>query len=266
MRLELFRSGRALSVYCLVLVAAAGAFAHAQATQTAPAAVQSAELPSAKSLLDRHIAAAGGREAMLARSSSHVTGTVTFPANGMSGKLEIFAAKPNKMLNKMTLEGVGEILEGFDGTVGWTLSPMTGPMLASAKEVEQKKLDLDFYGDLNADKKYKAMKTLEKTTFEGRPCYKVALTKPDGTDDIEYFDAETGLKAGRQATRESPMGAISATVSVVEYKKFGAFLMPAKIKQSAMGVEVLLTFDSVEHDKVDPAVFDLPPAIKALVK
>lgn len=273
MCLSSIRTGRGLSIGVVFTILIAGSSLQGQAVpqgQATPAAAAPqaapAELPSAKSIIDRHIEASGGRAALMARSSSHVVGTLAIPANGMKGKLEIFAAKPNKMLSKTSLEGIGEILEGFDGTVGWTINPMTGPLLSSPKEVEQKKIDLDFYGDLNVEKKYKTIKTLEKTTFEGRPVYKVALTKHDGTDDIQYFDAETGLKAGSQATRETPMGAITATVTVAEYKKFGGFLAPAKIKQSTMGVEMILTFDTIEHDNVDPAVFDLPPAIKALIK
>jgi hypothetical protein len=33
-----------------------------------------------------------------------------------------------------------------------------------------------------------------------------------------------------------------------------------------MGAQVVMTITAVEYDKVDPAVFELPAAIKALVK
>ena len=49
-------------------------------------------------------------------------------------------------------------------------------------------------------------------------------------------------------------------------KKFGNLLQPTVMKQSTSGVEIITTFTSIEYDKVDPAVFELPPAIKALVK
>jgi hypothetical protein len=41
---------------------------------------------------------------------------------------------------------------------------------------------------------------------------------------------------------------------------------PATVTINAMGVQQVLTISSVEYDKVDPAVFEPPAAIKALIK
>jgi hypothetical protein len=38
------------------------------------------------------------------------------------------------------------------------------------------------------------------------------------------------------------------------------------MKQSAMGVQQILTLTAIEFDSVAPSVFELPAAIKALVK
>ena len=53
-----------------------------------------ASMPPARQLIDRHIKEIGGREAIMAQVSSHVTGTVTMPAAGLTGTLEGFHAKP----------------------------------------------------------------------------------------------------------------------------------------------------------------------------
>jgi hypothetical protein len=257
--------GLALSVPCvfaLGAVSAAAQSAQAPAAKTADAAA----LPAPQSILDRHIAAIGGREAMKKHSSVHVTGTISVPANGISGTVETFAARPNKQLEKMTLAGVGDILRGFDGTHAWSNDPMRGPSLATGKELEERMIDADFDANLNASTRYSSMKTLEKTTFDGRECYKLSLTRKDGVEDIEFYDVATGLKAGSINTRESGMGKITATSTLREYKKFGDILQPTAVTQSAMGAEFNLTITSIEYDKVDPAVFGVPAAIKALVK
>ena len=225
-----------------------------------------AVLPAARAVIDRHIEAIGGRKAVLGHSSTHASGTMSMPSSGVSGTVEVYAARPNRSLIKITLGGIGEVLEGFDGTVGWSLSAITGPMLTLGKELEQKKFDAAYDADLHDTARYKSMRTVEQTTFQGRPCYKVSLIHLDGTEDIEYYDVETRFRVATVATRESPMGPVNVTLSYGDYKKFGDLFVPTTMKQATMGVEQVLTFTSVEFDTVAPSVFEPPPAIKALIK
>lgn len=274
MRIRPTGTGRTVSglTVAFLLAAALPLALSAQATQTAPkpaaGATQEAakDLPPARQILDRHIEAIGGRKAVLARSSSHQRGTMSVPAQGMSAEIEGFSAKPNKTLVRFKIPGIGDVEEGFNGEIGWSISPMTGPMLTQGKQLEQRKFDADFYADLYDEARYTSMKTIEKTTFDLRECYKVSLVKKDGTEDFEFFDVKTGLRAGRMVTRESPMGSISATQTITDYKKFGDLLQATTMKQSLMGIEQIFTTTSVEYDKVDPAVFEPPAAIKALIK
>jgi hypothetical protein len=231
-----------------------------------PGTAAAQTLPSARTVIDRHIEAIGGRAAILAHSSTHATGTMTMASSGVSGVVDVYAAKPNRSLMKLSIGGIGDVLEGFDGNISWSLSAITGPMLAAGKELEQKKFDSAYDADLHDSSRYKSMQTLEKTTFDGRPCYKVSLVHLDGTEDIEYYDVETGLRAATVATRESPMGQVNVTLSYSDYKKFADLLVPTTMKQLAMGVQQVLTFTSVEFDKVPPSVFEPPADIKALVK
>jgi hypothetical protein len=225
-----------------------------------------AVLPAPRIIIDRHIVAVGGRAAIQARTSTHATGTVSIPSAGMTGSVDVFAAKPDKSLLRITLAGIGALEEGYDGKIGWSLSPMTGPTLTQGKELEQKRFDSDFLSELHTDTRYESMTTLEKTDFEGRPCYKLRLVRRGGGEDIEFYDVETGLKAGTITTRESPMGSITGTSIETDYKKFGPLLQPTTIKQTVMGIQQVITLTSFEYDKVDPAIFDAPAQIKALVK
>jgi hypothetical protein len=230
-------------------------------------AVAQEALPPARTIIDRHLEASGGKKALQARSSMKVVGTMQIPASGVSGPMEVFAAKPNKVVVKVNLSGIGETVEAFDGTNGWMMSPMTGPMLMQGKDLEQRKFDSDFYGELHAEGRYKSMTTVEKTEWQGRPAYKVRLTHHNGGEDFEYYDVENGLKVGTELTRElMNMGTIKVSVTFADYKKFGALLIPATVRRNMMGTEVLTTMSSVEFDTVDPAVFEPPAAIKALIK
>lgn len=261
------RPSRALAAVCVVTFVGPAYAQTAAAPKVEQKAADTAALPSARSILDRHIDAIGGRKALAGHKSTRLRGLMSMPANGMTGKLEIMAARPNKSLLRLTIEGVGEIEEGFDGTRGWSVSPMTGPMLTTGPELEERKFDSDFDGPLRDDSRFEYMKTVEKTTFEGRPVYKVALKRKGGTnEDIEYYDVETGLKAGGESTRNTPMGAVSVTSIQSEYKKFGDIMQSTVLKQKIMGIEQIMTFSTIEYDVVDPAAFEIPAAVKALIK
>ncbi len=277
MRLNFSGNGRAVSA-CAALTALTAVTLVAQAPAPAPTAPRppatlakpaeaEAALPSARSILDRHLEAIGGREAVLSHTSSHATGTLSVPSAGITGTLEVFAAaKPNRMLVKIALGGVGEVMEGFDGVNAWSVSPMTGAMVLQGKQLEDKKFDSEYYGELHDSSRYDSMKTLEKTTFDGRPCYKVSLTRRGGGEDFEFYDAATGLKAGSINTRETQMGSITTTSVEADYRKFGNVLQATTLRQSAMGIQQVFTLSVVEYDKVDPSVFEPPAQIKALVK
>src|SRR5687768_4065274 len=57
-----------------------------------------AKLPSARSVLDKHLAAIGGRQAVLSHTSTRATGTISMPATGLNGAVEIYGAHPNRTL------------------------------------------------------------------------------------------------------------------------------------------------------------------------
>lgn len=223
-------------------------------------------LPEAKAIIDRHVEAVGGRAAIKQVKSVKAAGTMSIAANGMSGAIEVYSMRPNKQLVKMTLAGVGDVLEGFDGTHAWSLNPMSGPRLLTGEEATQRALDADFDTNLDPGAKYTSLKTLEKTTFDGRDCYKVSLVRKDGVEDIEFYDVKTGLKAGSINTRKNEMGTLQITSTFNDYKKFGPLLQPTTLKQTAMGAEIVTTITGVEFDKVEASVFDLPAQIKALIK
>lgn len=234
----------------------------------APAKTETtSELPDAREIINRHIKAVGGREAILERKSLHAVGTLSIPAQGLGGPMEIFhATGPDRTHMKFTVSGIGDIAEGFDGSHGWSMSPMTGPMLKVGKELSQAKFDADFYSDLRDPKSYLEVKTVEKTAFDGRPCYKVSLKRIDGVSDFDFYDVATGLRAGSINTRETQMGVITMTSFEGDYKTNGKLMQPMSIRQQVMGIEQKITFSMVEYDNVPASAFEPPPAIKALIR
>jgi hypothetical protein len=223
-------------------------------------------LPDAREVIERHIEAIGGRKALMAQSSRRVSGTIAMPSTGMTGSFETLEAKPNKAVMRMTLAGIGEISEGFNGEIGWSISPVTGPTLLEGRQLEEKRLDTDFFGDLHTDKRYASIRTVDRVEFDGRPCYKLQLVRRDGGEDVQFYDVETGLRAGSIVNRETPLGSMNATIVEADYKRFGRVLYPTRLTNTAMNVQQILTVMNVQFDTVDASEFDPPPAIKALIK
>jgi hypothetical protein len=225
-----------------------------------------AQLPAARAILDRHLAAIGGRQAVLSHKSTHATGTLSMPAAGVTGAVDVYGAQPNRTLLKVTLGGVGEVLEGFDGTHGWSISPMTGPMLLEGKQLEEKRFDSEFHSELRTQDRYVSLTTLEQVDFEGRSCYKVRLVRKTGGEDIEFYDVATGLKAGSITTRETQMGTVTGTTVETDYKKFGNLLQPTTVRSQVGGLQQVITLTAVDYDNVPASIFELPAGIKALLK
>jgi hypothetical protein len=256
----------------LPLTSAAQASPAAQAAAAKP----DASLPSGRDVIDRFIKTIGGRDAVLSHKSMHVTGKYEVPSSGLSGDMEIFtAANPDRAFQRVTIPGVGEILQGYDGQRGWSINPVTGPMLQQGKELEQAKFDSDFYSELRDASHYKSITTVARTTCPGtrvervsepRSCYKVSLLHPDGTEDFDFYDTETTLRVASVLTRESPMGPIASTNVSGDYKKFGNLLQPTSLIATVMGVDQKITVTAIEYDAVPASAFEPPASIKALIK
>ncbi len=119
------------------------------------------------------------------------------------------------------------------------MSPMTGPMLATGEELAQRAFNSNFDRTLGMADAYESMKTVEKTTFDGRPAYKLELKRKGGGTDIEFYDVATGLKSGSDVDVKNQMGTITAESTLSDYKKFGDIMQPTVIKQSASGTQIV---------------------------
>lgn len=259
----------AATVAALALVGALVAPIHAQAaavtSSPAAAAKSSAPLPAAREILDRFVKAIGGRDALARHSSMHETGVLEFVGAGIKADLNIFMAKPNRLLTRMAIPGMGEISRGFDGTTGWQIEPTAGPMVLSGKQLDQMKVEADFMGMMHDAASFTSAQTTGLVDFEGKPAYEVKLVRAGGDTATEYFDPQSGLQVGLVRTAESPMGRMTVTGTVGDYKPFGGVLLPTHMTQKLpTGQQMAVTLTAVEFDAVPADAFALPAPIKAL--
>jgi zinc protease len=240
---------------------------HAQAA-AAPAATPApaAALPSAEDILKRYRTAIGGELAIKKHTSRTITGTFEILAQNMKGDLKIVAAAPDHLRLTISLQGVGNLERGFDGSVGWSLDPAVGPRLLEGKELDELKHSADFYDDLHDPKKYSSITVVGQSAFEGSDCYEMKLVRTSGFEYTEFFNVKTGLLAGMKMNATSQMGSIPVVQVVSEYKSFGGVMTPTVTRQRMMGLESEMTITNVSFESVDPTSFALPPQIAALAK
>lgn len=241
----------------IVLAIAAASLLHAQ---------DAAKLPTGREVIDRYVEAIGGKAAVMKHTSTKVTGTFSVPSQGLNGTMEILTAAPDRFLLRVTLPGVGEIANGFDGTVGWMMDPMMGPMLLQGASLAEMKADADYFAALHEDASVKSLQTVERTVFESTPAYKVRVERASGGEDFEFYDVASGLLVGSTGRRTLPMGTFDVANVLSDYKEFGGLRLPTRSRQRMMGIEQVMTIGAVEFDAVNAAAFALPPPIKALVK
>ena len=249
----------------VLLLAAAGGTAAAAADGTAASLPQ--QLPSAQEVIEHHIEAVGGRAAIEAHSSTQVTGIIEVVGQGLVGTLLIYGAAPNLTVVSLSFADVGiESRTGYNGEIGWSVESMMGERVLEGGELQQLVDEANYYSDLHEAANFSSMEMLEMVDFAGRPSYKLRLVYLSGREVIEYFDVENGLLTGVEGIQESIMGPMNVVSTVGEYQRFDDVMVPTSVLQRlGPGQTVQITIQSVEHDNVDPSVFELPAAIKALI-
>lgn len=230
-----------------------------------PMAAAAQELPTARALMDKHNAALGGKATLDKYSSIQMTAKLTIAAMGMEATLETYRAKPNLYLQKTVIAQIGEVLQGYDGKVAWGANPMGGAQILEGEALASAERNADFFANFQDPSSFTMSETVELTDFEGRKCYKVKVAHGERVG-AEYFDAATGLLAGFSAEVPGPEGKFETTTIFAEYADFGGVKMPKRVEQRTPQGDASIVFTAVEFDKVDPAVFVLPAAVKALIK
>jgi hypothetical protein len=143
---------------------------------------------------------------------------------------------------------------------------MVGPHVKEGAEKAQAQLQAKFNAELNWREVFKEAKTVGTDTVDGKDCYKVQLTPPEGSPMTQCYDKESSLMVKMTLTAQTPMGDQTVDSFPTDYRKEGDVLMPHKIRQSVGGQEVVISIESVTFNADIPAdKFAVPDEIKALV-
>jgi len=241
-----------------VLVAAA------VAALPAGASAQAAQ-PTVDEVIDRYVQAIGGRDAVMRQTSSRTVARVEMPAMGMSGNMEVLIASPGNMIQRMNLSGFGESQSGVIDGRAWSMDPMQGARLVTGAEAEQAVQSTEPTVALRDARHFTTREVVGEREYDGESCIAVRFVWTTGRETTDCFSTETGLLVASQSTMESPMGSAEILTRATEYQDFGGVRMPTVIRQSVMGMEQVITIESVEYGEVSAADVAPPAAIRTLL-
>lgn len=262
--MKLKSSALFLAPLCLVSVARA---------QDAQAAAQDA-LPSAREVIDRFVEVTKLRPLLEKTKSMHQVGTFEMKSMGLSGKAESWSAKPDLRYETVEMGGFGQTLSGYDGKVGWMSTSLTGALILDGTDLMLSRLEADYSTLLKPESAYESMRTVGHATFEGKDCYELELVArlPAGMDAEksravrtmqEYYEVATGLEIGRKGRHDGQLGKGPFEIVYADYKDFGGALLSARNLVRGQGVEIAMSYDTIEFDTATAANFALPKDVQA---
>ncbi len=230
----------------------------------APRAVAQA-LPDAKDLIARYAKEVGG-DAWKAHKSARMKATVEIAAMNMRAEIEAVNLFPNLFMTRMTIPGLGEVQTGYDGTNAWSKDPAQGARILQGAEADQVAEEAEPDVATRMSARIVGSETVEKTSMNGRECYKVKHTWKSGRVTHDCFGVSDGLLVATIAKQTSAMGEMEVTTFHSEYKDFGGVKRATVMSASLMGAEMKTTVTSWEWDTVTDKDLELPADVKALIR
>lgn len=222
-------------------------------------------LPEARDLLERHIEAIGGREAILAQAESTMTGTFGMPAVGMEGEMIVASRKSGARATRISLPGIGEMVSGYAPDLAWSMDPFNGPRLIEGEEL-QAQIEQSEAGAILRDPEFvAAMETVGREEMGEQACYRVRVSWKSGRESFDCYAIDSGLLIGMESMQPSPMGDILAVTVISDYRDFGNIKAPTSSQVEVMGQTQVLVIESIEFGPPADDLFALPPAIQGLI-
>lgn len=228
----------------------------------------SAFAQTADEIIDKHIKAMGGIEKIKAVQTVKATGKMKM--GPMELPLTLTKARPGSVRLDFTLQGMTGT-QAYDGTTGWTVMPFMGkkdPEKMSDDSLKQIVEEADFDGSLiDYKKKGNTVELLGKVDVEGSPAYKLKIVTKQGTESIDYIDAESYFVIKTEAKRVVQGQEMEGETVVGDYKQIDGVYYPHSMqshrKGAADGPGQSITIDKYEiNTKVDNAIFKMPEVKK----
>jgi zinc protease len=229
--------------------------------QNAPAA---GALPTVQQVMDKYVAALGGRDAMHKHKSMTVHGSFDVSPSGPNLD-RVAYYKSGKMLYQINLPKGSPYQEAYNGKIAWRVDPTDGAALFTGDELKSKERDADMYYPAHILDYFSSMEVVDVVDFEGHHCYHLKGTNKWGKVNEHFYDTATGLLVGYRFNSSWRGGAGNESEVFSDYKSFEGWLMPTRSTHKSSQSTQVETVTSVNFDDVNDSVFAVPQAVEALL-
>ena len=231
-------------------------------------AASAAPAQTVDEIVDKSLAAMGGRAALAKVTSRHTVGTMTVstPGGDLPGTIEVFNQAPNRVRTLINLDlsavGAGAMTldQRFDGTSGFAMDTMRGDGPMPAAQVENMR-NTAFPTPLLAYKERGAKLALAgKEKLGDRDVYALTLTPASGSPLRLFVDVESYLVTKAVITTEIPeMGPLEQSTEFSDYRDVDGVKVPFHVKGTSAVQTFTVNLTKVEQNTtIDPAVFTKP--------
>jgi hypothetical protein len=216
-------------------------------------------LPTIDQVLDKYIAAVGGREAIKRITSRVIKGTCEMSAVGLIGTMTMLQKAPDKTLSIVDIPGFGAVQSGFDGNILWSQNPVAGLNEASGAALAAAKRDAEFYQELKLRDMFKKLMIRGKQQISGKDAYIVEAIPEEGKAETYFFDAESGLLVRHDAEIDSGQGAAMTENYYEDYKDLDGVKFPYTVRMVSPTTTIVMRFSEVKDNvEIEDSKFAKP--------
>lgn len=189
-------------------------------------------------LVAKNAEAKGGSEALRALQSLKLTGKMLVN----EGKIEFGFAqtkkRPAAVRNEYTLQGM-TIVQAYDGTEGWKISPFQGrkdPEKMSADDLKSLIEDAEVDGPLiDWKEKGSTVEYLGTEDVDGTQAHKLKVTRKSGDVNYVWLDPDHFLEIRILSQRQEHGAQVEVETDLGDYEKVNGVFVPFSVESGPKG-------------------------------